>query len=62
MKHSEETLSVFRTSYTFENGLLHPGDKPGLGVDYDDDLAATFEYTPAYLPVNRLLDGTVHDW
>jgi len=62
MKHSDETLKVFQTSYTFADGLLHPGDKPGLGVDYDDELAASYEYTPAYLPVNRLLDGTVHDW
>ena len=62
MKHSDATLEVFRTSYTFEDGLLHPGDNPGLGVDYDEQLAASFEYTPAYLPVNRLLDGTLHDW
>ncbi|MEO6944660.1 MAG: D-galactonate dehydratase family protein, partial [Lacisediminihabitans sp.] len=63
MKHSEDTLNVFKTSYTFVDGLLHPGDNPGLGVDYDDDLAASFKYTPAYLPVNRLkLDGTIHDW
>jgi mannonate dehydratase len=63
MKHSDDTLNVFQTSYTFANGLLHPGDNPGLGVDYNDELAATFEYTPAYLPVNRLtLDGTIHDW
>ena len=63
MKHSADTLEVFATSYTFENGLLHPGDNPGLGVEYDDDLAATFEYEPAYLPVNRLqLDGSMHDW
>ena len=63
MKHSEDTLNVFKTSYTFEGGLLHPGDNPGLGVDYDDDLAASFEYTTAYLPVNRLkIDGTIHDW
>jgi mannonate dehydratase len=63
MKHSPDTLEVFQTSYTFENGLLHPGDNPGLGVEYDDDLAAGFEYTPAFLPVNRLqIDGTIHDW
>jgi mannonate dehydratase len=63
MKHSPATLEVFRTSYTFEGGLLHPGTSPGLGVDYDEDLAAQFEYAPAYLPVNRLqLDGSVHDW
>lgn len=62
MKHSPETLEVFQTSYTFTDGLLHPGTKPGLGVDYDDELADSYAYTPAYLPVNRLLDGTVHDW
>ena len=63
MKHSDTTLEVFRTSYTFENGLLHPGDNPGLGVEYDEELASAYEYTPAYLPVNRLkLDGSVHDW
>jgi mannonate dehydratase len=63
MKHSGDTLEVFRTSYTFSDGLLHPGDNPGLGVEYDDDRAASFEYAPAYLPVNRLqLDGTMHDW
>ncbi|WP_022886635.1 D-mannonate dehydratase ManD [Glaciibacter superstes] len=63
MKHSSDTLDVFQTSYTFENGLLHPGDNPGLGVEYNEDLAASFEYTPAYLPVNRLQrDGSMHDW
>ncbi|POH59911.1 D-mannonate dehydratase ManD [Arthrobacter glacialis] len=62
MKHSAETLEVFQTSYTFTDGLLHPGNNPGLGVDYNDELANTFDYAPAYLPVNRLLDGTVHDW
>ena len=63
MKHSDDTLDVFRTSYTFEGGLLHPGENPGLGVEYDEELAATFEYAPAYLPVNRLrIDGSMHDW
>ncbi len=62
MPHSEETLSVFRTSYTVADGYLHPGDTPGLGVDLDEELAAASPYTPAYLPTNRLEDGTVHDW
>jgi mannonate dehydratase len=62
MRHSPRTLEVFRTSYTFTDGLLHPGDQPGLGVELDDTAAAAFPYDPAYLPVNRLTDGTVHDW
>lgn len=62
MRHSPDTLAVFRTSYTFADGHLHPGEQPGLGVEYDEDAAAKFPYEPAYLPVNRLRDGTMHDW
>ena len=63
MRHSPETLTVFQTSYRFEDGLLHPGDRPGLGVKMDLEAAAAHPYQAAYLPVNRLaLDGTVHDW
>ena len=63
MRHSDATLEVFRTSYTFEDGLLHPGETPGLGVELDDRAAGSFPYVRAYLPINRLLvDGTVHDW
>ena len=61
--HSAQTLTVFQTSYRFEDGLLHPGDRPGLGVELDLEAAAVFPYQAAYLPVNRLaVDGTVHDW
>ncbi|GMA28357.1 D-mannonate dehydratase ManD [Arenivirga flava] len=62
MPHNDDTLDVFRTSYRFERGFLHPGDAPGLGVELDEEAAARFDYTAAYLPVNRLIDGTVHDW
>lgn len=62
MRHSDPTLEVFRTSYTFADGLLHPGDVPGLGVEYDDQAGDAHGYSPAYLPVNRLTDGTMHDW
>jgi len=50
------------TPGTFDRGFLHPGEQPGLGVELDEDAAAAFDYTKAYLPVNRLTDGTVHDW
>ena len=62
MVHNERTLEVFQTSYKFVDGLLDPGENPGLGAELDESAAAAFEYTPAYLPVNRLLDGTMHDW
>ncbi|MDE3129680.1 MAG: D-galactonate dehydratase family protein, partial [Acidobacteriota bacterium] len=62
MRHSEATNTVFRQSMRFEGGYLHPGDAPGLGVELDQAAAASFAYQPAYLPVSRLHDGTMHDW
>ena len=29
---------------------------------YDDDVAAGHPYAAAYLPINRLSDGSMHDW
>jgi mannonate dehydratase len=62
MRHSPETDRVFPHAYRFEGGMLHPGESPGLGVDIDEKLAATYPYERAYLPVARRLDGTVHSW
>ncbi len=62
MHHSEETDAVFPHGYRFAHGMLHPGDAPGLGVDIDEKLAAKYPYKRAYLPVNRLEDGSMHDW
>jgi mannonate dehydratase len=62
MQHGALTNEVFRQSFSFENGYLHPGEQPGLGVELDEVAAARFPYQRAYLPYNRLKDGTVHDW
>ena len=62
MRHADETEAVFPHEYTFQDGYMHPGDAPGLGVDIDEALAAQYPYEPAYLPVNRKMDGTMHSW
>jgi len=62
MPHTADTDRVFPHAYTFTEGVMHPGDAPGLGVDLDESLASTFPYDPAYLPTARLIDGTMHDW
>jgi mannonate dehydratase len=62
MRHTAETDQVFPHGYRFAGGGLHPAEQPGLGVDIDEDAAARYPYRPAYLPVNRLEDGTVHPW
>ena len=53
---------MFPHGYHFADGYLHPAETPGLGVDIDEEAAARYPYRPAYLPVNRLEDGTVHPW
>jgi mannonate dehydratase len=62
MRHTAETDAVFPHAYTFADGLMHPGETPGLGVEIDEALAAKHEYSRAYLPVNRLEDGTMFHW
>jgi len=62
MRHTPETDAVFPHAYSFSDVYLHPGDKPGLGVDIDESLAERYPYRPAYLPISRRVDGTVHSW
>ena len=50
------------TKGRISNGFLHPGESPGHGVDLDEKLAAKYPYQRAYLPVNRLEDGTMWNW
>lgn len=62
MRHTSETDAVFPSTYRFSDGCLHPGETPGHGVDIDEDLAAKYPYKRAYLPVNRLEDGSLWNW
>ncbi|MGR4866012.1 D-mannonate dehydratase ManD [Caulobacter sp. LARHSG274] len=62
MRHTEATDAVFPHAYSFADGMLHPGEAPGLGVDIDEALAARYPYKRAYLPIARREDGSMHDW
>ncbi len=44
MGYSEQMLEVFPHNWTFDNGYMHPGDKPGLGIEFDEKLAAKYPY------------------
>ena len=35
---------MFPHSWRFDNGYMHPGDKPGLGIEFDEKLAAKYPY------------------
>ncbi|MBT0670492.1 D-galactonate dehydratase family protein [Novosphingobium profundi] len=62
MRHTLETDAVFPHAYTFAQGMMHPGEAPGLGIALDEELAAQYPYSRAFLPVNRLEDGTMYNW
>jgi len=62
MRHTAETDAVFPHDYAFADGYLIPGDTPGHGVSINEALAAKYPYRRAYLPVNRLADGTLWHW
>ncbi|MEY2942099.1 MAG: hypothetical protein RLY97_113 [Pseudomonadota bacterium] len=62
MRHTDETDAVFLHDYSFNKGELFCGETAGHGVDIDEALAAKYPYSPAYLPVARLEDGTMWNW
>lgn len=62
MGYPDLVHEVFPHSWSYDDGYLHPGDAPGVGVELDEALAAKYPYEPAYLPVARRLDGTLTDW
>lgn len=62
MRHTPETDAVFPHAYSFADGMLHPGDAPGHGVDIDEAAAARYPYQPRQLPIARLRDGTIWNW
>jgi mannonate dehydratase len=62
MRHTPQTDAVFPHAYHFSDGLLHPGDAPGHGVDIDEAAAEKFPYQPRQLPITRLRDGTMWNW
>lgn len=62
MPHEAIVDEIFPHAYFYKNGYMYPGDKPGLGVDFDESAAKNFPYQRAYLPVNRKEDGTMYNW
>lgn len=60
--YTEATHEMFPHAWSQDGGFLHPGEAPGHGVDIDEKVAAKYPYERAYLPVNRLEDGTLWHW
>lgn len=58
----EAMNKVFDHPISYEDGHLLLKDKPGLGVDLDENIAKEYPYKRSYLPISRLEDGTLWDW
>ena len=59
---SRASTTAVTTCYSVNDGYMHLGDAPGIGVEFNEDAAARFPFDAKYLPINRRLDGSVHDW
>lgn len=59
---TEKLNDVFSHPLSFNDGFIHLEDKPGLGVEYNEEEASKYKYKRSYLPVSRLEDGTLWYW
>lgn len=62
MPHEPLVDEVFPHAYSYADGYMYPGDEAGLGVSVNLPLARKHPYQRAYLPINRLEDGTLWNW
>src|SRR5512137_2052972 len=44
MGYPEPALEVFPHAWSYDDGTMHPGEAPGLGVDIDEALAERYPY------------------
>lgn len=57
-----QTKEVFKGGPVYNAGYVTVPEKPGLGVDIDEEAAERFPYRRRYLPALRHTDGSVADW
>jgi mannonate dehydratase len=51
---------VFSTPAEFRDGYAQPPERPGIGVDINEEAARRYPYQQAFMPLVRLTDGSVH--
>ena len=59
---NEHSKRIFKQSAEVKDGIAYLSDAPGLGVEFDEEVAKEYPYKRSYLPVSRLEDGTVWNW
>lgn len=56
----EEAYEVMPGACEFRDGYAYPPERPGIGLDINEQLAAKYPYQRAFMPIVRREDGTMH--
>lgn len=59
---TEACDALFPSQHDMQNGTMTVSDEPGLGVDFDEQEAMKYEYSPGSHPIVRLQDGTLWNY
>ena len=57
-----KTFEIFSSGLTYKNGYLYIEDRPGIGVDVNEEIAYKYQYKRNFLPILRDREGAVHNW
>ena len=58
--YAEATHEVLPGACEVRDGYALPNERPGLGMDIDEEKAARYPYQRAFMPLVRRADGSVH--
>ena len=62
-KRPGETMSdAFISHFKWQDGYLYPSDRPGLGIELNEDALINYPFEITELPHNVLADGSVNNW
>ena len=59
-RYSEAAHEVVSGICELRDGFVYPNERPGLGMEIDEDKAAKYPYQRAYMPLVRHADGSMH--
>ncbi|MBX2838228.1 MAG: D-galactonate dehydratase family protein [Gammaproteobacteria bacterium] len=57
-----ECDALFPSNHRVEQGMMSVSDDPGLGVEFSEEEAKKYSYTPGSHPIVRLEDGTLWNY
>jgi galactonate dehydratase len=57
-----QLADLFPVQVPFEKGHLLPPKRPGLGIEFDESVAAKYPYKPGHSPALYQLDGSMTNW